>query len=376
MVLRPFHATFPRLQRTKSVEEFIETVKEKYVEYRSRKVFRRAEEEAMYVYEIESNGLSQVGLIAAVSIQDYLEERVKRHEHTLVDKEVKQADLLKERNAVVKPVLLAHRHHQALADLLSGYVQKKVPGWELNLSHLSEIHRFWPITEREDIEHIQYYFGRYIQTTYIADGHHRFSATARLYQQLAETDQHNTYEYLMCALFPSTSLHIHNFNRVIKAVGDDRSALSFMAELSQYANLRPLKEEAAPKHAHELTFFLKGEWFAMKWREETLNHNAKAGLPTLDVSMFNYYVLRKILGFMDIRNDKRIKYIEGPRGLQALADATDGKPAVSFCLYPLSWESFFQVIDHGLILPPKSTWFEPRMKNGLIVQSFGKGVGS
>lgn len=372
MVLRPFHATFPRLQRTSSVADFIDTVKEKYVAYKSQKIFRTATEKAMYVYEIKSNGLSQVGLIAAVSIQDYLEERVKRHEHTLVDKEVKQAELLEQRSAVVKPVLLAHRHHQALADLLDSYVTNKVPGWELNLSHLKEVHRFWAITESEDIEHIQYYFGRYIQTTYIADGHHRFSATARLYQQLSETDQHNTYEYLMCALFPSTSLHIHNFNRAIKAVGDDRSALSFMVELSQYADLRPLKEAASPQRANELTFFLKGEWFAMKWREETISHNAKAGLPTLDVSMFNYYVLRKILGFTDIRNDKRIKYIEGPRGLDVLAAATEGKPAVSFCLYPLSWESFFQVIDHGLILPPKSTWFEPRMKNGLIVQTFSK----
>jgi uncharacterized protein (DUF1015 family) len=174
----------------------------------------------------------------------------------------------------------------------------------------------------------------------------------------------------MCALFPSTSLHIHNFNRSVKALESGMSALSFMVELSKYADLRSLPEATAPASDHELTFFLEGEWFAMNWRTETINYNAQAGLPTLDVSMFNYYILRKILGFTDIRNDKRIKYIEGPKGLEALATLTEERPAVSFCLHPLSWESFFQVIDHGLILPPKSTWFEPRMKNGLIVQVF------
>ena len=138
MVLRPFNATFPRLQRTNSVPEFIDTVKEKFTEYQAQNIFRGAPEKAMYVYEIERDGLSQVGLIAAVSIQDYLEERVMRHEHTLVEKEVKQAELLQQRNAVVKPVLLAHRHHQALADLLNGYVQNKAPGWELNLEQLNQ----------------------------------------------------------------------------------------------------------------------------------------------------------------------------------------------------------------------------------------------
>lgn len=349
--------------------EFIKTVRENYPYYQDKGIFPNAEPRAMYVYQITRAGQSQTGLIAAVSVQDYIKERVKRHEHTLVAKEIKQAELLKQRTAVVKPILLAHRHHEELAKLLQQHAQGPST-WQLDLPQIDETHRFWIIQDDAQLALVQQYFSQQIQTTYIADGHHRFSAFARLYQRLADTKSPNPYQYLMCALFPSTSLQIHNFNRSVKALSEERSALAFLAELSAYADLRPLPTASSPSQKHELTFFLAGEWFSMRWRPEVIDSTIKAGLPSLDVSMFNYYILQKLLGFTDIRNDKRIKYVEGPQGLTALATLADNRPAISFCLHPLDWDSFFRVIDHGLVLPPKSTWFEPRMKNGLIVQAF------
>ncbi|PSR12274.1 MAG: hypothetical protein C7N36_12490 [Bacteroidetes bacterium] len=370
MVVRPFAAVFPHLANISDPVSFLEDVKVNYPAYHGEGLFTDPQAPAMYVYQIATNKHRQTGLLAAVAVQSYLEDQIRRHEHTLVAKEIKQAELLAERQAVVKPVLLAHRHHQALADLLAEHVVQHAATTTLLLPELGEEHRFWAIRAPAELEQIQYYFGRYIRTAYIADGHHRFSAIARLYQQLAESDQPNSYEYLMCALFPSSGLEIHNFNRCVKAFEEEVTPLSFMVRLSHYANLRLLPHAQGPERPHEITFYLEGQWFALEWRPETMASNIEAGLPTLDVSMLNYYVLGEILGFTDVRNDKRIKYIEGPQGLTALAALTNDRPAISFCLHPLSWESFFRVIDHGLILPPKSTWFEPRMKNGLIVQVF------
>ncbi|MEL6658186.1 MAG: DUF1015 family protein [Bacteroidota bacterium] len=368
MVVRPFAAVLSRPKQIPDYPSFLDQVKEKFTTFRDQKYFSASRPAAMYVYQVIEGGQSRTGLIAAVSIQDYLEERVKRHEHTLVAKEVKQAELLLQRQAVVKPVLLAHRHHQALADLLASYTNQHSPVQELHLQSPDETHRLWAISDLEEIELIQYYFGRYILNTYIADGHHRFSAIARLYQQREASQEHNPYGYLMCALFPETALQIHNFNRAVKGLSDGRSALSFMASLSRFFNINPLAEAREPLRSHEMTMLLQGEWFSLRWREKTLQQNSAAGLPTLDVSMLNYYVLQEVLGFTDIRNDKRIKYIEGPRGLAALVEACENKPVVAFCLHPLGWDSFFRVIDHGLVLPPKSTWFEPRMRNGIVVQ--------
>lgn len=368
MVVRPFAATFSRPEQIPDLSAFLATVKEEFNDYRAKGYFGSPQEPGMYIYQVVVNGKRRTGLIAAVSVQDYLEERVRRHEHTLVAKEIRQAELLEIREAVVKPILLAHRHHQGLADLLGAHTQMHPPMQELHLSDPQETHRFWAITEPQEIEQIQYYFGRYILNTYIADGHHRFSAIARLYQRAEDDEGPNPFGYLMCALFPSTSLEIHNFNRVVKNTNPDLSSLSLMARISQFADLEPIPAGRKPKGQHELVFYLEEEWFSLRWREKTLRKNIDAGLPTLDVSMLNYYLLQKILGFEDIRNDRRIKYIEGPAGLTALVEACENRPALAFCLHPLSWDAFFRVIDHGLVLPPKSTWFEPRMRNGLVVQ--------
>lgn len=373
MVVRPFQAKFPSSKLTDPSTKFFQSAREQFPQFNQNGFYQSFSEKAMYVYRIQDTDKPpKTGIVAAVSVHEYLEERVKRHENTLVAKEETQAELLLERQASVKPVLLAHRPHQALADLLESYCQKEAPSYEVTISDTGARHQFWPITSAEDLELIQFFFVKHITTTYIADGHHRFSATARLYQRLAETPQGDEYEHLMCALFPSTTLEIHNFNRLIKAFNEELTPLAFMAQLSRYAIVEPLATAEEPRTAQELTCYLEGQWFRLQWRPETISYYANAGLPVMDVSLLNYCVLEDILDITDIRNDKRIKYVEGPKGLVAIAKAIDEKPAVGFCLFPLGWDAFFRVIDHGLVLPPKSTWFEPRMLNGLVVQPFGE----
>lgn len=369
MLVSPFAAIFPKQDTIERSTEQLEQIKIKYPAFQQADFFTDGQPPAMYVYQIQvDHDIPKTGLVAAVSLQAYIEERIKRHEHTLVAKEVKQAELLRERGAVVKPVLLAHRHHEALAQLLTRLSQG--PAFrEIRLPDVHETHRFWQIIQPDDVATLVQAYSQFVTTAYIADGHHRFSSIARLYQHLAEngtTD--NPYSHLMCALFPGHTLAIHNFNRIVKAFSKEMSPLAFMARLSQYADLTPLAAARAPQSQHELTFFIEDQWFSMQWRRETLQANMDEGLPTLDVSLLNYYVLQEVLGFEDVRHDERISYAEGPLGLQALASLTKKGVSMAFCLHPLSWESFSRVIDHDLVLPPKSTWFEPRMKNGLVVQ--------
>ncbi len=367
MLIHPFEATFPELDAIPDINSFIKTTKEDYRFFQSQGYFQKPESQAMYVYQISKQDEIHLGLMASVSVQEYIDGHIKKHEHTLVPKEERQAILLDERKAVVKPILLVHRSQQALSGFLNQICTKNTPVFEFYLPKDKTTHRFWAIKKEEDISFVQDLFKTHIQAAYIADGHHRFSAIARLFQRTKHT-QKEKYAHLMCALFSDLNLEIHNFNRVIKAFSENISPYSFLVRLSHYAIIEPLKEARIPKKEHELTFFMKGEWFSLEWRPEILSEYAKASLPILDVSMLNYCILENILAIENIRNHEAIQYLEGPKGLKALANLAEHQSSIAFCLYPIDWESFFRVIDHGLVLPPKSTWFEPRMLNGLIVQ--------
>ncbi|MCB0636520.1 MAG: DUF1015 domain-containing protein, partial [Lewinella sp.] len=283
--------------------------------------------------------------------------------------EQQQLGLLIQRRASVKPVLLAHQHYDPLSDWLAEQVAEQAPAFEFTFADEGSWHRFWAITDPATIGWLQQVFDQHVPTLYIADGHHRFSSAARLYERLVGTPRGEQYHSLMCALFPTTALDIHNFNRVVAYDVPD-SPLALIARLSAWAELTPLPGPATPGRSHELTFCLEGEWFAMRWHPAVLARHAEAGLPVLDVSLLNRCVLQDTLEIQDIRNDHRISYLEGPRGLEPLERKADRKDGIAFCLHPLSWDAFFRVIDHGHVLPPKSTWFQPRMKNGLIVQPF------
>ncbi|MEZ4985771.1 MAG: DUF1015 family protein [Saprospiraceae bacterium] len=368
MEIQPITAIFTSKQTIAESVQFLEQIKYDYPAWEAQGFFQNATSPAMYVYRIhQKSGNSQLGLVAGVSLDDYITEHIKRHEHTLVAKEVRQAALLKERGAVVKPVLLAHRYHTGLADKLSA-IANSAPLQTITLEDIEEEHSFWKIDDEETIRQLREWFAKEITIAYIADGHHRFSSVARLYQQLSSTGAYNPYTHLICAIFPGRALRIHNFNRAVSIFENGLTPLAFMAHLSEFAHIKPMENPQQPTLPHTLTMYLRQEWFELTWKNETLMNSLEEGLPSMDVSMLNYYVLQQIGGVEDVRNDERIHYVEGPQGLGALAEISNKHNAVGFCLHPLSWDAFSKVIDHGLVLPPKSTWFEPRMKNGLIIQ--------
>lgn len=372
MDIFPFRAVYPQLDRILPDENFFESVKEDFNRYYGESLFQYVDQEALFVYQIDIQGVTHTGIVGGVPVTEYEQGRILRHEHTISAKEDVQLKLTLERASVVKPVLLAYAGIPALDHWLAAYAGGREPDWAVNFPREGQVHRFYAITAPEDINCVQTEMAQALDHAYIADGHHRFSSSARLYRQLEAEGRADAsvYRDLMCAFFPTPALDIHNFNRVVYQAFRDMGAGGFVARLSAFAEVEPIPGPAMPAGAHDMTMLLEREWFRVSWRDITWFSRPDRSVCT-DVDLFNDLILHRILGIENARNDNRVDYIEGPKGLEGLQKAVSKQPgSVGFCLHPLSWDSFLAIIDAGQVLPPKSTWFEPRMKNGLIVQRY------
>jgi uncharacterized protein (DUF1015 family) len=370
MTILPFRALYLDAAAGLSDNDFFLAVKSDYHTFQQQQLFRAYPESSLFVYQIVQGQQLRTGIIGCIPVTHYEDGFVLRHELTIESKEAVQRRLSLERGAVVKPILLTYPGYPMLDDWLQTYVATHEPAWEVAVAELQEAHRFFPLSQEADIAYLQTLFTEGLQHAYIADGHHRFSSAVSLYRQHQGLAAQSAYEHLMCAFFPADALEIHNFNRVVYNALESISPASFMAELSQYASLTRLPAATMPAAAHELTMLLAGEWFSVSWRDLTWFTRPDRSVST-DVDLFNDLILHRILGIEDVRTDKKIDYIEGPKGIAGLEEAVAAHPgSIGFCLYPLDWQTFQAIIDAGQVLPPKSTWFEPRMKNGLLIQPY------
>ena len=310
-------------------------------------------------------------MISGVHMEDCLNERVRKHEETLAEKEEKQLQLLLRRQAAVKPVLLAHQPVPAIRTWLETYTQSELPLMKFTLAAGQEHHTIWQIAQPAKIAALQALFREKVPVTYIADGHHRTSTALRLFDEAGAAN--GAYASLFAAFFPIHDIQIQDFNRVIKSL-NGHSPTQFMARLSQTFEIEPINQPAKPCRKFELTMYLRGEWYRLRWKERILLEYASQPV-ILDAMLLNHKVMSKLLGIEDVRNDGRIKYIEGPKGIEGVLRQAEKEPdSVAFCLYPVQMEEVIKVADIGQVLPPKSTWFEPRMKNGLLVKRIGERV--
>ncbi len=370
MRVAPFQAVLPDLRLVTSTDHFFSTVKEDYSKYASVGFFHKAARESLYVYRIVQDGRAHWGYVGTVHISEYLEGRIKKHELTLADKEQQQLRLLLERGAQVKPVLLAWQGESRLAGFAREWGAAHEPVLDLELAGEGSRHTLWAIADGTVLSQLRQWFAEEVAVTYIADGHHRTSVVALLYEQYAGQPAQARFEWLLAALFPADQLTIRDYNRVV----DTRNEISFtrlMAALSQYCDIRLMEAPHKPRQPHQLTLFINNEWYELSWKPQYIVPMGP-GLPVLDVDLFNRYVLGEILGIADVRSDRRLSYVEGTKGLEGLKNKVlKNEHRVGFCLYPLQMEDFIRVSDAGQTLPPKSTWFEPRMKNGLIAMEIG-----
>ncbi|MEZ4950669.1 MAG: DUF1015 family protein [Saprospiraceae bacterium] len=366
MHIRPFHALYPKLKYITSSDSFFGSVKQDYPDYKRAGIFEKTEQEGFYLYSIKSPRKQYNGLIATSDINDYLDGSILKHEQTLTSLEQVQLDLLFRRGATVKPVLLTYDTVDSIEEWYETFMHRNEPFFELDFEEEGQHHKIWSINKAEDISELQTLFLNNIPKTYIADGHHRSSTAALMYERNKHKDPER-YRYFLTAYFSFRDLEVLDFNRVIRDLGNN-SLSSFMAHLSKVCEIKPLKKESKPKRKHELTMLVNKEWYRLRWRKKALK-GIEDPASLLDASLLEHLVLDPILGIDDARTDKRIKYVEGVKGMDNITNIVNrGHQRVGFFLYPVEMEDFTFIADAGSTMPPKSTWFEPRMKNGIIVQ--------
>ncbi len=362
-----FQAVYGDLSMIASPQSFYDTVKDEFQEYKKSGFFRQHNKDAFYVYEIQRTERSHLGLVACVDIQEFEHNHILKHEQTLADKEQKMMNLLLQRRAMIKPVLLTYPRQEELYGVLTAVRDEQQPIHEVAFESSGEIHRIWAIDKKSHCKHIESIFDQHIPRCYIADGHHRCSTTSYLHQSFEKKKRKEpSFDSLLSVFFDFEELSILDYNRIVDAF-EDISPVEFMARLSAYFNISVLSVGAKPTQKHEITMCIGKEWYALHWKREIL---AEAAHPTvvLDADLLNKYVFEDILGVKDVRSDSRIDYIEGARDLDYFQHKVQKKPmAAGFCLYPVALEEVCSIAEAGLSMPPKSTWFEPRIKNGMLI---------
>ncbi|MCB0568982.1 MAG: DUF1015 domain-containing protein [Phaeodactylibacter sp.] len=367
MHIKPFQALYPRMEFISSPDEFFGAIKEDFGGFNDHTLFHRPGRRSLFVYRITNAAGSFSGLLASVDIRDFLEGHIRKHEFTLEVKEQKQMELMLRRRAAIKPVLLAYHRAEVLSDWIARYTEGRAPTFEASFLEGQERHTFWEASSPADIEEAQRLFEAYVPTAYIADGHHRTASAARMHALAMQGKLPESFSQLFCAFFPSSDIEILAFNRVVEGLNGHTPG-SLLVALSEYCEVEVMAKPEKPAHKHELSMLLDKKWYRLCWKPALLQLHAHEPA-VLDASLLNEVVLQKILGLTDVRSCSRLSYVEGPKGLDGLCMHVEGcTECVAFCLYPIQLEEVILMADNARALPPKSTWFEPRMKNGLVMQ--------
>ena len=323
--------------------------------------------EKYYVYAQTMNGRTQYGLVVCANVEDYLNGVIKKHELTRRDKEEDRMKHVRINNANIEPVFFAYPDNAELDAIVAETVKGK-PEYDFTAPD-GFGHHFWLINDDNTIKRITELFAA-IPYLYIADGHHRTAAAALVGAEKARQNPHHKgdeeYNYFLAVCFPASQLHIIDYNRVVKDL-NGLSEEEFLSKLTEnFIVEKKGKEIYHPCALHNFSLYLDGEWYSLTAREGTYNDSDPIGV--LDVTISSDLILRDILGIKDLRSDNRIDFIGGIRGLEELKRRVDnGEMKVALALYPVSMKQLMDIADSGNIMPPKTTWFEPKLRSGLVI---------
>ena len=322
-----------------------------------------------YVYAQTMEGRTQYGLVLCAHTDDYAEGKIKKHELTRKDKEDDRMVHVKIQNANIEPVFFAYKDNSQLNEIVSRTVAA-APEYSFTDEN-GFGHSFWVIDDDATIEKITDIFTNKVNAFYVADGHHRTAAAARVGAEKRSGNAAHTgdeeYNYFMAVCFPETQLKIIDYNRVVKDL-NGLTPEQFLSALEEDFTVTPYEGEGEchPIHLHNFSMYLGGKWYSMETKPGRYDDNDPIGV--LDVTILSNLVLDKILGIKDLRTDKRIDFVGGIRGLGELSRRVDsGEMKVAFALYPVSMKQLTDIADSGNIMPPKTTWFEPKLRSGLAI---------
>ena len=366
-----YHIIKPEIDFEPGTDEHDERVYDKAVEnfnmFQDKGWLVQDEKEHYYIYAQTMNGRTQYGFVIAANVDDYMEGRIKKHELTRRDKEEDRMKHVRINNANVEPVFFAFPDKPELEKIIKD-VASQTPEYDF-ISEDGFGHHFWVINDDCTIAKITELFAE-IPSLYIADGHHRSAAAALVGHEKALANPNHTgneeYNYFLAVAFPASHLNIIDYNRVVKDL-NGLSADEFLTKLNDNFIVTEIGEEIyTPNKLHNFSLYLGGKWYSLTAKEGTYDDNDPIGV--LDVTISSNLILRDILNIQDLRSDKRIDFVGGIRGLGELKKRVDsGEMAMALALYPVSMKQLIDIADTGNIMPPKTTWFEPKLRSGLII---------
>ena len=341
-----------------------------FADWQARGWLKRDPKECYYVYAQTMGARTQYGLVLCAHTDDYASGLIKKHELTRKDKEDDRMVHVRIQNANIEPVFFAYKDNPELAAIVAKASAGK-PEYDF-IDENNFGHRFWPITDDATIACITEIFTNEVKAFYVADGHHRTAAAARVGAEKREQNPNHTgneeYNFFMAVCFPEGQLKILDYNRVVKDLNglsqeEFKQALKTDFELADRGT-----EPYEPSKLHEFSMYLGGRWYSLQAKPGRYDDSDPIGV--LDVTILSNLVLDKLLAIKDLRTDKRIDFVGGIRGLGELSRRVDsGEMEVAFALYPVSMQQLMDIADSGNIMPPKTTWFEPKLRSGLAIHS-------
>ena len=332
------------------------------------KIMVQDKEPSYYIYELVMDGRSQTGLVCGSSIDDYNNGIVKKHEFTRPEKELDRINHITATGAQTGIVFLAYQDCDSVQQIIDNWKKDHSPANDF-ISGDGIRHIFWVLDDYAKVASITNHFAQDVPCTYIADGHHRAASAAKVCKDMRENgyslDGDEAFNYFVTCIFPASQLQIMDYNRVAKDL-NNKIPEEFIQQLQHEFDLQRLGSEAfKPAHPHEFGMYLDGVWYKLTAKPGTFTTDP---IGILDVTILQQNILDKLLDIKDPRVDKRIDFVGGIRGMQALEKRVDSKEAaVAFSLYPVTIQQLFDIADSGNVMPPKSTWFEPKLRDGLVV---------
>jgi uncharacterized protein (DUF1015 family) len=360
------HITKSEIDLTDDVDihsqEIYDKAKENLDAFISRNILFRESKPCYYIYQLVMNGKMQTGLVCGSSVDDYENGLIKKHEFTRPEKEQDRINHIKTTGAQTGNVFLAYRNIEEIDTLINHWKQERSAVYDF-IADDGIQHSIWTINDADTISKVTSLFNTEVPATYIADGHHRAASAAKVRAASGGVTAPNGASYFLTTLFPSNQLHIMDYNRVVKDL-NGLSTEQFLEKIKSHFSVEKVPEALSPFTLHQFGMYLDHQWYKLTAKD---NSFTKDPIGVLDISILSNTILDAILNIKDQRTDKRIDFVGGIRGLSELEKRVNsGEMAVAFSLHPVTIEQLFTIADTDNVMPPKSTWFEPKLRDGLL----------
>ncbi len=350
-------------------EKVYQKAVENFKKFQEKGILVQDDEDKFYIYAQTMNGKTQYGIVGAASYRDYEKGIILKHELTRPDKEEDRKVLMRKLNANIEPVFFTYRAVPEIDRIVNDIVTNNEPVYDF-ISEDGFGHHFWTIEDSEINKRIEELFKTKVPRTYVADGHHRTAAAAGIGKERSAANPNHTgkeaYNYFMAVHFPDDQLQIIDYNRVVKDLNGHTPEEVLQMIKENFDIISESTSVIKPSKLHHLSMYLNGKWYCLAAKPNTYDDDKP--IESLDVTVLSEYILDPVLGIKDLRTDTRIDFVGGIRGLEELSKRVDsGEMAVAFALFPVSMHQLMHIADTGNIMPPKVTWFEPKLRSGLVI---------